>query len=301
MSLGARNFLLLLTLAGCWGPSFLFIKIAVEYVPPIAITAIRMGIGATILFVILTLKSIKIPPLKPVLKIFTISALLQGAVPFSLFGFAEKTVDSAFAAIVGGAAPLFAMVMAHYCFANDRMTKAKIYGAILGFGGVFLLILPTIFSAHAEIFGVLILLCAAICYASAFVYSKKFIKVTDFQPFVIPFIQLVISFVILTVTSAIFEDHSNMKNASQAAIISLCGLGVIGTAIAFVIYYKLIEYTSVTYISMVNYLLPVFGTVLGMLILNEQLSWNDYLGGILILFGVMTANGVINFKKFLGK
>lgn len=301
MTAGAKNFVLLLSLAASWGPSFLFIKIAVEYVPPIAITAIRMGIGALILLIILQIKNTKLPPIKPLLKSFTIAALLQGAVPFSLFGIAEKTVDSAFAAIVGGTSPLFAMVMAHYVFPNDRMTKPKVYGAIIGFGGVFLLILPTLVNAHAEAMGVIVLLGAAICYASAFVYTKKYINISNYPPLTVPFIQMVISFVILTVASLIFEEHASMLNSSKGAIISLCGLGVLGTAIAFVIYYKLIERTSVTYISMVNYLLPIFGTVLGMLVLNEQLSWNDYLGGILVLLGVMTANGVINFKKFLGK
>ena len=301
MTAGAKNFVLLLSLAACWGPSFLFIKIAVEYVPPIAITAIRMGIGALILLIILQIKNTKLPPIKPLLKSFTIAALLQGAVPFSLFGVAERTVDSAFAAIVGGTAPLFAMVMAHYVFPNDRMTKAKVYGAIIGFCGVFLLIFPTLLNAHAEAAGVITLIAAAICYASAFVYTKKYINIASYPPLTVPFIQIVISFVILTFASLIFEDHSSMPNSSSGAILSLCGLGILGTAIAFVIYYKLIERTSVTYISMVNYLLPIFGTVLGMLVLNEQLSWNDYLGGILVLLGVMTANGVINFKKFLGR
>ncbi len=92
-----------------------------------------------------------------------------------------------------------------------------------------------------------------------------------------------------------------MSDTSFAAFFSLCGLGILGTAIAFVVYYKLIERTSVTYISMVNYLLPVFGAALGMMVLKEQLTWNTYLGGIMILIGVMIANGVINFRKFLGK
>lgn len=301
MTSGSKNFLLLMLLAACWGPSFLFIKIAVEYVPPIAITAIRMGIGSLILLVILQIKKTKLPPIKPLLKTFTIAALLQGAIPFSLFGFAEQEVDSAFAAIVGGASPLFSMVMAHYIFPNDRMTKAKIYGAVLGFGGVFLLIFPSLASAHADLFGVVTLLAAALCYACAFSYSKKFIKVSDYPPLTIPFIQLFISFVILTAASLVFEDHQTMSDTSFAAFFSLCGLGILGTAIAFVVYYKLIERTSVTYISMVNYLLPVFGAALGMMVLKEQLTWNTYLGGIMILIGVMIANGVINFRKFLGK
>lgn len=296
-----RNFLLLLALGACWGPSFLFIKIAVEYVPPIAITAVRMAVGFAILFTILKIRKIKLPPLRPVIGVLTVSALLQGAIPFSLFGVSEKSLSSSFAAIFTGVVPLFAMIMAHYLIPNDRLSKAKIIGATLGFSGLFLLIMPSLFSAKADSFGVVALTLATTCYAAAFVYSKKYINIKAFPPLVIPTVQLFISFVVLTVASMIFENSWSVFELPIKAIMSLLGLGVLGTAAAFVVYYKLLDLTSVSYISMVNYLVPIFGAALGMLVLGEELSWNSYLGGILIVSGVMTANGVIRFNKFLAK
>lgn len=301
MSNGTRNFLLLLALAASWGPSFLFIKVAVEYVPPIAITAMRMGIASLVLYAILKIQKVKLPKLKPVLKHFTVAALVQGAIPFTLFGVAEKTIDSAFASIFTGVAPLFTILLAHYFILGDRMTKAKFWGAFVGFVGLFFLIMPSLINAHADIFGVVTLTIAACCYSIAFVYTKKFIKVSDFPPLTVPTIQLFISFVVLTVASLIFENPFAISYISLPAILSICGLGIIGTALAFVLYYKLISLTNVSYISMVNYIVPVFGVVLGMLVLDEALTWNSYLGGILILAGVMIANGVINLNKFLAK
>ncbi|NBV06992.1 MAG: DMT family transporter [Proteobacteria bacterium] len=299
MKAGARNFLLLLALAASWGPSFLFIKVAVKYVPPIALTAIRMAIASLILFTILKIRGVKLPKLKPILKHFTVSALVQGAIPFTLFGVAEKTVDSSFASIFSGAAPLFAIVLAHFFLPNDRLTKAKVSGACVGFIGLFFLIMPSLINAKADIFGIILLVIAASCYSIAFIYAKKFINVAAFPPLTIPTIQLFISFVILTAASLIFENPFSINYISLEAVLSLLGLGIIGTAIAFVLYYKLIAATSVSYISMVNYMVPVFGVALGMLILKEQLTWNSYLGGILILIGVMLANGVINLNKFI--
>lgn len=301
MTNSARNFLLLVALAASWGPSFLFIKVAVEYVPPITITAGRMAVASLVLFVILKFQKTKIPPLKPLLKTFTIAALLQGAIPFTLFGVAEKTVDSAFASIFTGSAPLFAMVMAHFFMADDRISKAKFGGAILGFLGLFFLIMPQLLKANADIFGILVLTVAANCYACAFVYTKKYINISSYPPLTVPAIQVFISFLFLTIASLIFEQPWNISDVPVAALLSIFGLGIFGTALAFVLYYKLISFTNVSYISMVNYIVPIFGVLLGVIVLNEKLLWNSYLGGAMILLGVMLANGVIKFNRLIKK
>ncbi len=97
----------------------------------------------------------------------------------------------------------------------------------------------------------------------------------------------------------VLENPFQINNVSIAAILSIIGLAVLGTALAFVIYYKLIVATSATYFSAVNYILPVFGVVLGMLVLDESLDWNSYLGSIMIIVGVMIINGLlkINLSK----
>ncbi|MDX2083356.1 MAG: DMT family transporter [Rickettsiales bacterium] len=296
MNNNIRNFLLLVALALCWGPSFLFIKVAVVEVPPIALTAIRMAIGSLILFSILKFKRVKLPKLKPILAKFTIAALLQGAIPFTLFAVAERSTDSSFAAIFSGAVPLFTMILAHFFIKNDSLTKVKFFGAIIGFVGLFLLIIPSANGSNSDIFGSLVLLAAATFYAVAFVYAKKFIDVKSYPDLVIPAIQCFISFVVLTIFSLIFENPFVINYISPAAIFSLLGLGIFGTALAFVIYYKLISLTNVSYISMVNYIVPVFGAFLGMIILNEKLTWTSYLGATLILLGVLVASNLLKTR-----
>ncbi len=299
MSSNLKNFLLLLLLASLWGPSFLFIKIAIEFIPPITLTAIRIGIGAALLFTILKFKHRKLPKLKSVWKHFSIAALLQSAVPFTLFAVGEKSIDSSLAAIICGSAPLFTLVLAHFFTKNDRFTKSKLTGSGVGFFGLFILVAPALFGAQATLFGIFAVMIGAMCYAIAFVYVKKFIKMTDFAPLVVPTLQLIFSFLFLLPVALIFEDHSTLKNASPAAIFSTLSLGIFGSALAFVVYYKILAATSATYTSMVNYMVPVVGVVLGMLVLDEQLTWNSYLGCILILVGVMIANGII--KKPAGR
>lgn len=297
MTPSVRNFLWLLLLASFWGPSFLFIKVAVEYVEPLTITAIRMGIGSLILYAILKFQKVKLPKLKKVWKHFTVAALFQGAIPFTLFAVGEKTIDSSIASIISGSTSLFTMVLAHYFVKNDRFTAAKLTGSCLGFFGLFMLIAPALLVAQGSFFGFFTFILASMCYAIAFVYVKKFIDISKYPPLTVPAIQLFISFLVLSVAALILEDPLSITYVSTPAILSILGLGVFGTALAFTVYYKLISLTNISYIAMVNYIVPVFGVVLGMLVLDEKLAWNSYLGCLMVLFGVMIANGMIKVSK----
>lgn len=292
-----RNFLLLLFLALCWAPSFLFLKIAIEYFDPITITAIRVLIGAFALWIYLIFKKIEIPSIRKNWKDLLICAALQSAIPFSLFGIAEKWVSSSLAAIICGASPLLTLVMAHFVIHDDKFTKNKVIGSIVGFAGLVILIFPNLFGASSTALGTILLLIAASCYAVAFIYVKKFINLKEFKSVSLPMLQLLFSFIILLPFSLIFDDYEKMKFASNEAILSVIGLTIFGTVIAFIAYYKLLDLTSATYASMVNYMVPVFGAALGVAILDEEMTWNSYLGCILILLGVMIANKMIKIQK----
>ncbi|MES2961457.1 MAG: DMT family transporter [Pseudomonadota bacterium] len=295
MTNNTKNFLSLILLASLWGPSFLFIKVAITHIPPIALTAFRVGLGSLMLYALLQFKNIKLPNLKPIWKHFSIAALLQSAVPFTLFSIGEKTIDSSLAAIICGSAPLFTLVLAHFTTHDDKFTKTKLIGASAGFFGLFILIAPALFKAEATIIGMLEVMIGALCYAGGFVYVKKFINLSKLEPLTVPTLQLFFSFLFLLPTSLIFEDLSGIKDASLPAILSAFSLAFFGSAVAFTVYYKILKATSATYLSMVNYIVPVFGAVLGVIILGEKLAWNSYVGCALILVGVMIANGIIRF------
>ena len=297
MNSDLRNFLLLLFLALCWAPSFLFIKISIDYFEPITLTAIRVGIGALVLWGVLIFKRVKMPKISKNWHHLIACALLQSAIPFSLFGIAEKSVSSSLAAIICGAAPLLTLVLAHFVIENDKFSKAKIIGSFVGFFGLIILIFPSLFGAKATFIGTILLLVAAACYSVAFIYVKKFINLRSFPSLSLPFYQLLFSFVLLVPFALIFESQEQIKYASNVALIAVFGLSFFGTAIAFIVYYKLIDLTSATYTSIVNYMVPVFGAALGIAILGEEMTWNTYLGCILILLGVMISNKMIRIRK----
>lgn len=291
-----KNFLLLLCLGMCWGPSFLFIKVAVEFVPPITLTFLRILIGATILYIILKFKQIKLPKFGKCWKHFAIMAFFSSAAPFSLFGFGEKFVDSSLASIINGSTSLFTILLAHFTTKNDRLTTSKIIGAAIGFSGLIILIFPSLTSSKSSLVGVLCVTAASISYSIAFIYSKNHIR--GFKPLVVPCAQLIMSSLILFSASLIFENPLEITYISIEAIFSILGLGILGSALAFIIYYKLLEETSASYTSMVNYITPIFGAILGYLVLGENLGINGLFGAFFIMLGVMISNSIIKKKHF---
>jgi drug/metabolite transporter (DMT)-like permease len=286
-----KNFLLLLVLAALWGPSFLFIKVAVAEIPPLTIVLGRVGIGGILLYGVLRLQGRNLPPLGRVWLHFAFAATVQNAIPFLLFGWGEQYIDSALAAILNGTTPLFTLLLAHIFTSDDRLTPTKILGTVIGFSGLALLIGPSLLGGvKATSWGLIAVTVASLCYGIAIVYGRRNLR--GLPPLVAPTAQLLLATLFVMPLSLVLERPFNLPAPSWPALASLVALGVFGTGLAFVVYYRVMEQTSATYVSMVTYLVPVFGVILGVVILNEQLGWNAYLGCALILLGVMIVNGV---------
>lgn len=290
-----KNLTLFFLLACCWGPSFLFIKVAVQDIPPFIIANLRIAIGGIMLYIILKIRKIDLPKFGSEWKHFAVMGFFSCALPFALFAIGEQYIDSSLAAILNGTTPLFTLMIAHFFTKNDRLTKMKFLGSVIGFSGLFVLIAPSLIEAKATIVGILAGIIAAASYGIGFVYAKK--NIHGFKPLVVPTMQLFLASLFLLPFSLMIENSFVIKDISLPAIASILGLAVFGTALAFVIYYKLIAATSATYVAAVNYVLPIFGVVLGMAILDERLNWNVYLGSFMILIGIMIINGMFNLSR----
>ena len=231
------------------------------------------------------------PPFGRIWQHFAFAALFQNAIPFVLFGWGEQYIDSALAAILNGTTPFFTLILAHLFISDDRLTPTKAVGTLVGFSGLLLLIAPSLLGGvEATTWGLIAVTMAAACYGIAIVYARRNLR--GLPPLVAPTAQLLLATLFLIPLSLTLEQPFGLAAPSWPALGSLLALSIFGTGLAFVVYYRIIEQSSATYVSMVTYLVPVFGVILGVLILNEQLGWNAYLGCALILLGVMIVNGV---------
>ena len=291
-----KNFLLLILLAALWGPSFLFIKVAVAEIPPLTLVLGRVGIAAVLLTLFLLVQGKSLPRSRTVWRHLAVMGFVHNTIPFVLFGWGEQYIDSALASILNGTTPLFTIVLAHYFVADDRLTPTKLVGVLIGFAGLLLLITPSLTDGlQATTLGLLAVALAAALYGVAIVYSRNNLR--GLPPLVAPAGQMIMATIYLLPLSLLVDRPFSLPPLSQSVVWSMVALGVLGTAVAFVVYYRLLETAPASYVSMTTYVIPIFGVILGVLVLNEQPTWHAYAGFALILLGVMIVNGLIKLKR----
>jgi drug/metabolite transporter (DMT)-like permease len=244
-----------------------------------------------LLYAVLRVQGRNLPRFGSVWKHFAVMGLVSNALPFVLFSWGEQYIDSALAAILNGATPLFTIVLAHFFTTDEDLTPNQGVGVLLGFAGLMVLMAPELAGGmQATSWGLLAMIVASFSYGVAIVYARRNLR--GLPPLVAPAAQLSMATLYLVPLSLFIERPYTLAMPSWPAIGSLFTLAAFGTALAFVIYYRIMEQASATSLSMVTYMVPIVGTVLGVVVLNEQLGWNVYAGCALILLGVMIVNGV---------
>lgn len=292
-----KNFLLLVLLAALWGPSFLFIKVAVADIPPLTLVLGRVSLGALMLYAVLRWQGGNLPPFGPIWKHLAFVGLVQNAIPYVLFGWGEQYIDSALASILNGITPIFTIILAHFFVVDERLTAAKVTGAFMGMGGLLFLIGPSLAGGiQATTWGLVAVTAATFCYGVAIVYARNHLR--GLPPLVVPTSQLLMASAYLLPLSLFLERPYRLfmgeGTPSWPAIGSVLALALLGTALAFVVYYRVLEVAEASFVSMVTYMVPVFGVILGVVVLDEQLAWNTYAGFALILLGVTVVNGLFS-------
>jgi drug/metabolite transporter (DMT)-like permease len=297
----------LLLLASLWGPSFLFIKIAVEDFPPMTLVAIRLTIAAMVLYTILRLNGKNLPAGWDFWKKFLVMGFFANALPFTLFSFGEQFADSGAASIVNGTTPIFTVLIAHFFVSDERLNLSRLGGVLIGFVGILLIFFSDFqallrgegLTGGMTTIGLLAFILAAACYGVAIIYGR--LQLRGLPPLVGPAAQLICSSGMILPMAIIFEKPFQLTPGLPAIGSSLI-LGFFGTAMAYLVYYKLIDSAGATFISLVTYLLPPIGVVLGVIFLNERPGWYSLVGLTFIILGVMVVNGTVatTWKRIRG-
>ena len=279
------NLVWLLILGGLWGSSYLFIKVAVGDIPPLTLVAGRLVLAAVILWLVLAAVRQPMPRSRRLWAVFAVMGLLNGAVPYSLIFWSEQHITSGLASLLQATMPLFTVLMGHFLMRDERLTLGRVAGVILGFVGVGLLMLPDLRQgAHANLLGELAMVASSVSYAGAALFARSRLRG---QPALVSTTgQLTMGAVWIVPLSLLIEGPPRAV-PSLPALGSWLGLTILGTAIAYVIYFKLIERTNAAFVSTVTYIIPVFGLILGALVLHEALSLTLLVSLGLILAGVL--------------
>ena len=283
-------------LALIWGASFLFIAVAGKALPPVGVTFFRMAFGAIALLVLVKLAKQKIPMNRDAwLKTFG-AGLLMSAVPFTLFAYAELHIGSGLAGMVNAATPVMTVLAIMIAFRDQKPTRVQVIG--LGVGIVGTLVLLGVWQGFGEndplALGALIL--ATVFYGFGGPYIRKVVSPLGLPNQVAVFMQLVAASLV-TLPVYLFSGPLLTGTPDWASIGSIVTLGVLGTGIAYVFYYRIIDAAGSTVASSVTIVQPVVAVILGMLILHESLNWYEAVGGLVIVFGAMITQGRVKFIR----
>ena len=289
-----KDWIAFIVLGTLWGSSFMWIKIAVQETNPILLVAIRLT------FAILTLTTAAIIARQAMPKsgrmwlILTIFGFANIAFPYVLITWGEQYIDSAIAAVLNSTTPLFAMLIAHFALADDRITAPKLIGLIIGLFGILLLISRdlnrnTIFNGDPAllILGQAAVLLASFLYAGSAVFARR--NLTTLSHIEQGLIPLLGSALTLWLLAASGEGSLTLPDL-PITWLSLAWLGVLGSGLAFLLYYYLIHSVGPTRSTLVTYLFPLVGVALGVIVLGEKLDFRLVSGSLLIVGSIIVVN-----------
>jgi drug/metabolite transporter (DMT)-like permease len=292
--MGPREWALLITLSLLWGGSFFFAEVALEALPPLSVVFARVAIGALALLALVRAAGLRLPRELRQWRAFFVMGALNNLIPFSLIVWGQTAITGGLAAILNAATPLFTVVLAHLLTRDERMTPAKLAGVAAGFLGVAVMIGPQALGGLAlgglgvALMAQLAVLAAALSYAFAGIYGRRF---RETPPLITATGQVTASTVMLCPLALIIDRPWTLALPGPTILSALLGLGLLSTAAAYVIYFRILARSGATNLLLVTFLIPVSAILLGTLILSEQLTAAQLAGMGLIAAGLAAIDG----------
>ena len=284
-----REWAMLVTLSVLWGGSFFSAEIALESLPPLTIVTLRVGLAAITLWLVVLALKLPIPNSTPIWIAFLTMGLLNNVLPFSLIVWGQSQISSGLAAILNATAPLFGVIVAGILLRDESATPLKITGVVIGFAGVIVMMdLSSI--ATSSLLAQLAILAAALSYACASVYGRRF-KATGLNPILVAAGQVTGSTLLLLPIALWVDGNDHYANVPTQVWAAIISLAVFSTAAAYILYFKLLASAGATNILLVTLLVPVSAILLGWLFLEESLQTPHIIGMAMIALGLSAIDG----------
>ena len=292
MNLVKSNWFLLILLSAIWGGAFTLNKMALDSFTPEVIVAGRLISGSVFLVALIYFLYKRFSINLAQVNYYLFLSVVGIVIPVIAIITGQKNIDSAMAGILMATMPISTILLSHLFLDDEKMNKQKFIGFIISFLGVFILIYRDdlfIDNSISETFeSQLLVILGATLYAFAAIYGKKY-KITD--PLSASTGTILFATFFMTIY-LIFIDQSKPSYSNLLLDMNILLLGVLCTAIATVIYFQILQSEGASFISMMNFLIPLWAILFGIIILNDQFSWNYILGLLVILFGIKLANSI---------
>ncbi len=290
-SMGPREWSMLVGLSILWGGSFFFVEIVVDDWPPFSIVLSRVLLAALALWAYIFATGRRLPANPSIWLAFATMGLINNAIPFSLIVWGQTQIASGLASILNATTPIFTVLVAGYWLADERISPRKLAGAAFGFAGVSLMIGPAALREFgAPVFAQFAILGAALSYAFASVYGRRF-RALAIDPVVVAAGQVSASTLLLAPLVLLLERPFELSPPGGAGVAALLGLGLLSTALAYILYFRLLAAAGATNVMLVTLLIPVSAILLGAVVLGEVLAPQHFGGMALIALGLLAIDG----------
>lgn len=287
--MGAIEWLLLLSLSLLWGGTFLFAEIALDEVRPFTLVLGRVGIAALILIVAVYATGHHMPRSLAAWLPFLVMGALNNLIPFSLIFWGQIEITGGLAAILNATTPLFTVLLAHVLTRDERITPCRLAGLVLGIAGVVVMIGPeALRGLGLHLLAQIAVLGAALSYAFASIYGRRF---RGQQPLVSAAGMLCASTLIMLPTALLLDRPWTGPLPGVTTWAAILGLAILGTALAYILYFRLLATAGATNLMLVTFLIPVSAILLGGAVLDERLDPEHFLGMTLIALGLAAIDG----------
>ena len=280
----AAELALLLVLAALWGASYSFIKVGVETIPPVTLIAARTLVAGAILVAFIRWRGLALPKDAATWRRFLFQACLNSVVPFTLIAWAQQTTDAALAVILNSTTPIFAFLMTALVTRHEPVTGRKLFGVGAGIAGICLIVgVQALGGLGRELWSQLAVVAASMCYAGAAIFGKSF---KGLDP-AMPAAGSLLCGAAILVPLSLAVDRPWTLEPSPESVFALLGLSVFSTALAFVIYFRLVQTLGSVGTTAQAYLRVPIGVAIGAVFLGESLSPAAWAGLLCVVAGVV--------------
>jgi len=289
-----------LALGFIWGSSYLWIKIGIETLPPLTLIAGRLLFGAAFLGLVVAIARQELPRSPRMYGHLLVMSVINIVIPFVLITVGEKSIDSALASILNATVPLTVIVLAPLFLPDEGITRAKIAGLAVGFAGVILLVAPDLVNlGSSDLTGEAMLLGSSISYGCGNVYARR--NVHGLRPMIPALFQVCLAALIVVPAALLIEHPFSDVHAAPEALLAVAWLGILGSGVAYLCYFTILQHWGATRTSMVAYLLPVVGIALGAAVMGDPVTLNRIAGTALVIAGIALVSSGPALRRYLDR
>jgi len=279
-----EDFALLLILSTPWSASYMFIRIGVATIPPLTLIAARTFIAGSLLLGWIAITRTPLPRGRTLWRQLLTQAMLNSVVPFTLIAWAEQSVEAGLATILNSTSPVFAFIVTGFVTKHERITSRQLFGVVAGLAGVCLIVGVSVFDGlGSQALAQLAIVTATVCYAFAAIYGRSFHGL----PPAVPAAGSMVAGAALLTPASVIVDRPWTLHPSGASIAALLALSVFSTAVAFVIYFRLVQRIGAVGTTAQAYLRVPIGVALGVVFLGEVPTPTAWIGLVCVVAGVV--------------